>query len=658
LTLKYNPLTGVFDQVGITQPASSTQNGYLTSTDWTTFDNKLDASRFNYIPQGNAEDPDISSWNLYRDTGRSVAASYEEQDITWTSVATGNTGNGINIAYVYNAAFNFATPDINVVSATLVQIRWHNGPTLAANPSATQMKAAWDAVPAAVAIATCAITGTAGDRQYMTGSHILADGGDTSPVDATGGTPSGGLTFTRTIVSPLVETASFLLSKDATDCIGEGVATDFTINSADKGNDLQLSFYYSASADFVFGNASDVRMFIRDTTNDVDIPLSIHTLTGPTAGSIYRFAATFPASATSVNYRLAAHVATQNLLSWELRLDEITVNSVLDAAAATQVPSLVLPSQPISVAVTSGMAVAWIDGATSWVPATSAFNGDFWGMFGMAGNIVGLLADITVRGRFSENQSYGPFAGYNQYIDPASAGGLTALPSPFTDRYVIMGKAISATELNVQPYLGNNLITGKGRLLSNSGLNNGSGDQNLAVGGNGTVLVANSAATLGINWAAAVVAAAPFTYTLATRTLTIAVSTNAVAGVLSAADHTTYSGYAATIALKANIAAPTFTGTVNSSTGSVLISTIGQGLGIKTGVNSKIGTAVLVAGVVTVANTSVNANSRIIVTGQTDGGTPGALRVSAKIVGTSFTITSSSATDTSTVAWVILESIP
>ncbi len=110
--------------------------------------------------------------------------------------------------------------------------------------------------------------------------------------------------------------------------------------------------------------------------------------------------------------------------------------------------------------------------------------------------------------------------------------------------------------------------------------------------------------------------------------------------------------------LLAPLASPTFTGDVNASTGNVLISTIGKGLQVKTGTNAKIGTAVLVGGTATVANTSVTANSRIFLTSNTDGGTPGWVRVSAKTVGTSFVITSSSGTDTSTIAWYIVESIP
>lgn len=83
--------------------------------------------------------------------------------------------------------------------------------------------------------------------------------------------------------------------------------------------------------------------------------------------------------------------------------------------------------------------------------------------------------------------------------------------------------------------------------------------------------------------------------------------------------------------------------------------TAGRGLKVAEGANAKQGTAVLVAGAATVSNTSVTATSRIFLTSQADGGTPGWLRVSARVAATSFTITSSSATDTSTVAYEIFE---
>lgn len=90
-------------------------------------------------------------------------------------------------------------------------------------------------------------------------------------------------------------------------------------------------------------------------------------------------------------------------------------------------------------------------------------------------------------------------------------------------------------------------------------------------------------------------------------------------------------------------------------TADLLISTIGRGLRIATGTNAKMATATLAAGTVTVNNTSVTVNSHIIPYHVTPAGTPGFLRVSAKTAGTSFTILSSSNTDTSLVGYFIIE---
>ena len=83
----------------------------------------------------------------------------------------------------------------------------------------------------------------------------------------------------------------------------------------------------------------------------------------------------------------------------------------------------------------------------------------------------------------------------------------------------------------------------------------------------------------------------------------------------------------------------------------------GFGLGIAHGTNCKLGTSALSGGTVTVSNTAVTANSLIFLTSQADGGSPGFVRVTAKTANTSFVITSSNGSDTSTVAWLIVEAI-
>lgn len=88
-----------------------------------------------------------------------------------------------------------------------------------------------------------------------------------------------------------------------------------------------------------------------------------------------------------------------------------------------------------------------------------------------------------------------------------------------------------------------------------------------------------------------------------------------------------------------------------------VVGTIGIKQAIVEGANAAMGTATLVAGTVTVGNTLVTANSRIFLTSQDpNGGTQGAVFVSARTAGTDFTITSTvGAADTSIVAYEIKE---
>jgi hypothetical protein len=96
---------------------------------------------------------------------------------------------------------------------------------------------------------------------------------------------------------------------------------------------------------------------------------------------------------------------------------------------------------------------------------------------------------------------------------------------------------------------------------------------------------------------------------------------------------------AGTIALTGT---PTFTGDVTASTGNVLIGTAGKGLSVKGGSNAKIGTATLVSGTVTVADTAVTANSIILLfAGALNASTAiGSLSVPTITAATSFVITS------------------
>lgn len=96
---------------------------------------------------------------------------------------------------------------------------------------------------------------------------------------------------------------------------------------------------------------------------------------------------------------------------------------------------------------------------------------------------------------------------------------------------------------------------------------------------------------------------------------------------------------------------------LTTADGNIIIETFnGNGsLKLNDGANEQMGSATLVGGTVTVNNTKITADTRIFLTTQSVGGAAGFLVVSARVAATSFTILSSSGTDTSTVAWLLVE---
>lgn len=87
------------------------------------------------------------------------------------------------------------------------------------------------------------------------------------------------------------------------------------------------------------------------------------------------------------------------------------------------------------------------------------------------------------------------------------------------------------------------------------------------------------------------------------------------------------------------------------------LDTVGTGLFIKRGTNATAGIATLVGGTVTVNTTKVTSTMGIKLTGQNSSGTHGDLTISARSVGTSFTISSSSVLDTRDVYWEMTDDV-
>lgn len=96
---------------------------------------------------------------------------------------------------------------------------------------------------------------------------------------------------------------------------------------------------------------------------------------------------------------------------------------------------------------------------------------------------------------------------------------------------------------------------------------------------------------------------------------------------------------------------------VLATDGSFALATAGGGLQIKEGANCTSGTVTLAAGTATISSNKITATSRIQLTVQSLGTVtaPKAMGITARTPGTSATVTSADATDTSVVAWVIVE---
>lgn len=94
----------------------------------------------------------------------------------------------------------------------------------------------------------------------------------------------------------------------------------------------------------------------------------------------------------------------------------------------------------------------------------------------------------------------------------------------------------------------------------------------------------------------------------------------------------------------------------SSNAGDIQINRLGKGLKLKEGSNARLGQATLVGGTVTVSNTSVTSSTRIFTTRATTGGTAGHLSYTIS-AGVSFTINSSSGTDTSVINYLLIEGV-
>ena len=154
------------------------------------------------------------------------------------------------------------------------------------------------------------------------GWSTYQDAAASQPVDGTGGSPT--ITLTKDTTSKIISTNSFKITKDAANRQGEGVPYDFTIDQALAGKNLELSFYYQATANFVYGSIngvtpSDITCYIYDITNSALVAVFPNVLDG--SGQL---AGSFQAT-QSLSYRLIFHIGTTNALAWDFYYGQVEV---------------------------------------------------------------------------------------------------------------------------------------------------------------------------------------------------------------------------------------------------------------------------------------------------------------------------------------------
>lgn len=161
---------------------------------------------------------------------------------------------------------------------------------------------------------------TYADAESSTTGWSTYDDAAATPVDGTGGSVT--TTWTASSSSPLRGTNSYLLTKDAANRQGEGASYDFTINAADKGKVLQLSFDYAISSG-TFAD-DDVTVWIYDVTNTTMIQPAPYKLKNHTLAA-EKFGCEFQTSSSSTSYRLLIHVASTSASAYTLKFDNFNL---------------------------------------------------------------------------------------------------------------------------------------------------------------------------------------------------------------------------------------------------------------------------------------------------------------------------------------------
>jgi hypothetical protein len=174
------------------------------------------------------------------------------------------------------------------------------------------------------------LTGDNTDFEGSVGSWVAyADAAATSPVDGTAGSPT--LTCTRATSSPLRGTGHQLITKDAANRQGNGCSVTFSVDRADLGKSMTVSFdYETKSGTYDAGSDTtdpDLTVWVYGPTDGTPVvtQLTPYKILGATSGTIGRFQGKFQTASSGVAYRLILHEAKTGTSAYTIAVDNVTV---------------------------------------------------------------------------------------------------------------------------------------------------------------------------------------------------------------------------------------------------------------------------------------------------------------------------------------------
>lgn len=154
------------------------------------------------------------------------------------------------------------------------------------------------------------------------------DDGAAVPVDGTGGTEDF-LTVAAETTNPIYGTASFKLSKSASNAQGEGFAIDTNVAldaAANSGRNQTVQFFFNTSANYADG---DICVYIyKDNSglaalNGIDGFGDYGNCLNAVSSGVGSFTGQFNYNASDTEARLILHVATTNATAYDVNIDHI-----------------------------------------------------------------------------------------------------------------------------------------------------------------------------------------------------------------------------------------------------------------------------------------------------------------------------------------------